>query len=102
MIEGDARIVSLAAPFVVRAGALAYAAKIYPQCDESGIIQRASSAKHDLVVHRAAVQRMWVQDKRDVRVRRNLFFDDARFFQNRFKPTVRRADKKIANRIHGD
>ncbi len=46
----------------MRSGALADPAKVDPQRYQSRIIQSDGCAKHDLVVHRSAAERMRMQD----------------------------------------
>src|ERR1043165_5136126 len=96
IIERDANVLRFAAPFIMLAGALSDAAKVDAQGDEASVIQRARRAKDDLVVHRAAAQRMRVKHERHAA----CGLARARLFQDGFEPTVRRSDEKIPSRIH--
>src|SRR5947207_3191930 len=84
IVKSNARIFSLAATFIMFASALADAAKVDPQRDESGVVERARGAKDHFVVHRAAAQRVRVKHERDTT--RVPF---SRLLQNRFEATVR-------------
>src|SRR5205085_3304365 len=90
----DPHIFNLSAPLFMLARATAYAAKVYAQGDESGIIQRACSAKDHLVVHGASAQRMRMKNERQPS---RLF---SWLFQNRFEATMRSRYEKISSRIH--
>ena len=63
-IQSGLRVFDFAAPLVVRAFAQARAAKIEAQRRIAQPIQRLHRRKHHLVVHGAAVQRMWMADQR--------------------------------------
>ena len=65
IVEGDARVIHLAAAVVVPAGAVADAAKVDAQRDEAGRLERLGGVGDDLVVHRPAVERVRVEDQRD-------------------------------------
>ncbi len=64
IIESGACIILFATRLIVCACACADAAKVDAKRCESGVVQGACRAKHDLVVHRAAMQRMRVKNKR--------------------------------------
>src|SRR2546423_4736422 len=89
------RIIALATRFVMRARALPDAAKVDAQGSQPCIVQGGSGAKDHLVVHRAAVQRMWMKHERHPTRRAH-----ARLLQDRFQATVLSGNKKIASRIH--
>jgi hypothetical protein len=52
---------------VVRAGALADAAEVDAQGLEARVVQGARAVEHHGVVHRAAVERVGMEDQRDAR-----------------------------------
>src|SRR5205085_8922597 len=95
IVEAGAGVLLFAARVVVRACALARAAKVEAERDEARVVQRACGAKDDLVVHCAAVQRVRVQDERGGARLVRL----ARLFQDRFELPVRCRDEEIAGRI---
>jgi hypothetical protein len=78
----------------VFAGRESDAAEVYAQRQEAGVAERPRRAEDDLVVHRAAVQRVRVQDERGAaRLARGRF-------QNRLDAPVRRGDEKVSCRVH--
>src|SRR5713226_1251610 len=95
VIQSGAHVFALTATFIMFAGALAHTAKIDSQRGQSGIVQRRRSAKHDLVVHRAAPERVRVQHQRDAANGVAVWL-----FQNCFQTPVRRGNKKVSCRIH--
>src|SRR5262249_37471749 len=94
IIERDLRVGAFTSPFIELARAQSDAAKVEPQCLEAALVQSLRRAEDDLVVHSAAVQRVWVQDQRDP-----LGLIAFRAI-DRFKPPVRRRNEKISRRIH--
>jgi hypothetical protein len=53
-------VVLFSTPLVVFAGTLANSAKVDSQRGESGIVQSSSGTNHNLIVHRAAAEWMWM------------------------------------------
>jgi hypothetical protein len=100
IIKREARICLLTARVVVRAGRPADTAKVDAQSDEASVVKCTGGAEDHFVVHRPAVQRVWVQDERNsTRRGRGCLCRRARLFQNRFEFAVRGGNKEIANRI---
>jgi hypothetical protein len=79
----------------VSAGALAHPAKVDPECHQTGVIQSGRCAKHNLIVHRAAPERMWMQNQRHPAIR--LL---ARWLYDGFEAPVWNFNKEISCRIH--
>src|SRR5262245_47608719 len=94
IIQRDLRVGAFAPPFIVFACAQPDAAKVDPQSFEAAFVQSLRRAKDDLVVHRAAVQRVRMQDQRDP-----LGLIAFRAI-DRFQPPVRRRNEKISRWIH--
>jgi hypothetical protein len=63
VIESGAHVVALTASFVMFACTLADAAKVDSQSGQAGVVQGRGGTKNDLVVHRAAAQRMRMENK---------------------------------------
>ena len=93
IIERDLRVGAFAAPFVELARTQPDAAEVEPQCLEAAFVQSLRRAEDDLVVHRAAVQRVRMQYQRDP-----LGLIAFRAI-DRFQPPVSRRNEKISRRI---
>src|SRR5262247_3393331 len=94
IIERDLRVGAFTTPFIELARAQSDAAKVEPQCLEAALVQSLRRAEYHLVVHSAAVQRVWMQDQRDP-----LGLIAFRAI-DRFQPPVCRRNEKISRRIH--
>jgi len=78
-LERGARVVQLARAAIVRARALPHAAEIETQHVAAELVQRGRRAMHDLVVERAAVERMRMTDHGDERGTFRLVRREQRF-----------------------
>jgi len=94
IIQARTRIVAFATAFVMLAGALPDAAKVYAQGHQACVIERGGSTKDDFVVHRAPEQWMRVQHQS------GPAHWTLGSFQNGFQLSMLSRDEKISCWIH--